>query len=179
MWKIRVPVEKFDSLLAILTQLGELQQTHTESEDVTQEYYDIEARIANKQKEEKRLQKHLDESTGKLEDILAVERELTRVRGEIEQMQGRIRYLSNITALSTITLTATEIKTTPRPRHPHFPPTSAARSGVPWRQFAVWTGFRPHGRCNCALAPAHHPRLVTPHLAVPTTTDARVVKTQG
>ena len=59
-----------------MIELGELERNHVDSQDVTQEYYDIDARIKNKQQEEKRLQKHLDESTGKLTDILAVEREL-------------------------------------------------------------------------------------------------------
>jgi hypothetical protein len=119
-WKVRVPVQKFDAFLAAVVKLGELQRNHLDSQDVTQEYYDVEARIANKQKEEKRLQKHLDESTGKLEDILAVERELTRVRGEIEQMQGRIRYLANLSSLSTVTITATEIKNYKPPQAPTF-----------------------------------------------------------
>lgn len=92
-WKVRIPVAKFDAFMASVSKLGELQHTHIDSQDVSQEYYDLEARISNKQQEEKRLLKHLADSTGKLEDILAVERELSRVRGEIEQMQGRIRYL--------------------------------------------------------------------------------------
>ena len=119
-WKVRVPVENFDTFVAAVARLGELQQNRLDSQDVTQEYYDIEARIKNKQQEEKRLQKHLDDSTGKLEDILAVERELTRVRGEVEQMQGRIRYLANVTALSTVTITAVEIKNYTPPAAPTF-----------------------------------------------------------
>src|SRR5262249_60412343 len=58
--------------------------------------------------------------TGKLEDILAVERELRRVRGEIEQMQGRLRYLSNMTELSTVTITAIELKNYVPPLSPSF-----------------------------------------------------------
>jgi hypothetical protein len=119
-WKARVPVEKFDSFLAAVVRMGELERNHVDSQDVTQEFYDIEARIKNKQQEERRLQKHLDESTGKLADILAVERELARVRGEIEQMQGRIRYLANVSALSTVTITATEIKNYTPPVAPTF-----------------------------------------------------------
>jgi hypothetical protein len=92
-WKVRVPVEKFEDVVSEVSRLGELERSHRDSEDVTQEYYDLEARIKNKQQEEMRLLKHLADSTGKLEDILAVERELTRVRGEVEQMQGRIKYL--------------------------------------------------------------------------------------
>jgi hypothetical protein len=119
-WKVRIPVDHFDAFLSEITRLGELQKNHLDSQDVTQEYYDLEARIANKQEEEKRLLKHLADSTGKLEDILAVERELSRVRGEVEQMQGRLRYLANTTALSTVTITATEVKDYTPPVSPTF-----------------------------------------------------------
>ena len=47
--------------------------------------------------EEERLLKHLTDSTGKLEDILAVEKELSRVRTEVEQMQGQMRVLQDLT----------------------------------------------------------------------------------
>jgi hypothetical protein len=119
-WKVRVPVERFDAFLAAVARLGELQKRHLDSQDVTQEFYDLEARIANKQEEEKRLIKHLADSTGKLEDILAVERELSRVRGEVEQMQGRLRYLANVSALSTVAITATEVKDYVPPVSPDF-----------------------------------------------------------
>ena len=109
-WKIRIPVDRFPSFLAAVGKLGELQRSRTDSQDVSQEYYDLGARIINKQQEETRLKKHLDESTGKLEDILAVEREISRVRGEVEQMQGRLKYLTNLSALSTVTITANELK---------------------------------------------------------------------
>ena len=124
-WKIRVPVDRFDAFLTAVGTLGEMPQSHLDSQDVSQEYYDLEARIANKQKEETRLQKHLADSTGKLEDILAVERELSRVRGEIEQAQGRHRFLSSQSALSTVTITASELKDYTPPIRPTF----AARIG--------------------------------------------------
>ncbi len=96
--------------MSAVSKLGEVRTNHVGSQDVTEEFADLEARIRNKQEEEKRLLKHLAESTGKLEDILSVERELSRVRGEIEQMQGRLRFLANRAELSTVTITATEWK---------------------------------------------------------------------
>jgi len=119
-WKVRVPVDAFDAFVASVIRLGELNRNHVDTQDVTQEYYDLEARIANKQQEEKRLLKHLADSTGKLEEILAVERELSRVRGEIELNQGRLRLLANQTDLSTVTITATEAKGYTAPVTPTF-----------------------------------------------------------
>jgi hypothetical protein len=109
-WRVRVPVDRFDSFVSSVTRLGEVRTNHVGSQDVTEEYFDIDARIRNKQEEEKRLLKHLADSTGKLEDILNVERELARVRGEVEQLQGRLRFLANRAELSTVTITATEWK---------------------------------------------------------------------
>jgi hypothetical protein len=116
-WRVRVPVDRFDAFIRAVTRLGEVRTSHLGTQDVTEEYFDIEARIRNKQEEEKRLLKHLADSTGKLEDILAVEKELSRVRGEVEQMQGRLRFLANRADLSTVTITATELKnyTPPEP----------------------------------------------------------------
>ena len=109
-WRVRVPADHFDVFVSAVSRLGEVRENHVSSQDVTEEYFDIEARIRNKQEEEKRLLKHLADSTGKLEDILSVERELSRVRGEIEQMQGRLRFLTNRAELSTITITASEFR---------------------------------------------------------------------
>ena len=104
-----------------MSRLGEVKQNHIGSQDVTEEYFDVQARIRNKQEEEKRLLKHLNETTGKLEEILAVERELSRVRGEVEQMQGRLRLLTDRTQLSTITIEATEWKDYKPPVAATFP----------------------------------------------------------
>jgi hypothetical protein len=120
-WRVRVPVDQFGPFLAAVSRLGEVKQSHVGSHDVTEEYVDIEARVRNKQEEEKRLLKHLSDSTGKLDDILTVERELSRVRGEVEQMQGRLRFLANRAELSTVTIEATERKNDQPPIEPAFP----------------------------------------------------------
>lgn len=109
-WTIRIPVKQYGDFLSAAADLGELESQRTTSREVTEEYYDVEARIRNKQREEERLLKHLEESTGKLEDILNVEREISRVRGELERLQGRMRVLQNLTELTTVTLHIREVK---------------------------------------------------------------------
>ena len=109
-WKVRVPVDAYDAFVRGVIGLGELVSTRANSQDVSAEYYDLDARQAAKKVEEARLLKHLADSTGRLDEILAVERELSRVRSEIEQMQGRLAVLSNQTSLATVTVTASEIK---------------------------------------------------------------------
>lgn len=117
-WTVRVPATRFQAFLAAAQQLGEVQRIKTDSEDVGEEYADLEARIQNKQVEEQRLVAHLQRSTAKLSDILTVERELSRVREEIERMQGRLRYLANRTELSTVTLVVSERQTFAPPGKP-------------------------------------------------------------
>ena len=109
-WKVRVPVDGYDAFVKSVVALGELVTLKADSQDVSEEYFDLDARQVAKKVEEERLLKHLTESTGKLDEILAVERELSRVRTEIERMQGRLRALANLTALATVTITASEIK---------------------------------------------------------------------
>ncbi|MBL9122433.1 MAG: DUF4349 domain-containing protein, partial [Planctomycetaceae bacterium] len=124
-WKIRVPVEKFDAFVSGAQGLGELVGAGTTSQDVSEEYYDVEARIRNKTKEEERLIKLLEDRPGKLEDVIAIERELSRVREEIERMQGRLRVLADLTSLTTVTLSIKEI----RDYVPPEAPTLATRIG--------------------------------------------------
>ncbi len=120
-YKVRVPVEAFESFLHDVAALGELENNHRTSQDVTEQYYDIDARIKNKQVEEERLVQILKETTGKIEDVLRIETELSRVRGEIEQMQGRLRVLENLSSLTTIDITVRE-----RDKYQPAPPVAAS-----------------------------------------------------
>lgn len=110
-WKIRIPIEAFESFVASVSSLGELERFNRKSQDVTAQYYDIDARIKNKKVEEATLQKLLEERSGALEDVLKVEVELSRVRGEIEQLQGQLRVLENLSSLATLTLNVRERET--------------------------------------------------------------------
>jgi hypothetical protein len=107
-WRVRVPVEQFDSFVDSVVSLGELERNNRTSQDVSDQYYDIEARIKNKKVEEQTLNKILQERSGKLEDVLKIEVELSRVRGEIEQLEGRIRVLENLSSLATLTINVRE-----------------------------------------------------------------------
>jgi len=119
-WKIRVPVEQFESLVTSVLALGETERNNRTSQDVTEQYYDIEARIKNKRVEEQTLNKILQERSGKLEDVLKIEIELSRVRGEIEQLEGKIRVLENLSSLATLTLNVRE-----REKYAPAPPVAA------------------------------------------------------
>jgi Domain of unknown function (DUF4349) len=109
-WKVRVPVDGYDAFVKGAVALGELVSLKADSQDVSEEFFDLDARQKAKKVEEDRLLKHLTESTGKLDEILTVERELSRVRSEIERMQGRLRAIANLTSLATVTISANEIK---------------------------------------------------------------------
>lgn len=117
-WKIRVPVARFEEFVGAAKGLGELVRVDTTSRDVSEEYYDVDARIRNKSKEEQRLLKLLEERPGKLEDVMAIERELSRVREEIERMQARLRLLTDLVSMTTIELTIVEIRDYQPPEAP-------------------------------------------------------------
>ncbi|MEO0474896.1 MAG: DUF4349 domain-containing protein [Planctomycetota bacterium] len=109
-WTLRIPSQNFDSFLDGSKGLGQVRSLSQDSKEVTAEYVDLQARVRNLKAEEERLHKHLDESTRSLKDILEVEQQLARVRGEIERMQGRLNVLKDLTSLSTVTISIEEIK---------------------------------------------------------------------
>jgi hypothetical protein len=107
---IRVPAEKYEETLAKLRAMAlRVERENTGTQDVTEEFVDLEARKANLEHTEAALQKLLDDrqQLGRTSDILEVHRELTNIRGQIEQIEGRMRYLANQAALSTITIELT------------------------------------------------------------------------
>lgn len=102
--ELKVPASRFDELTGLLEPLGRLQFVNVGAEDVSEEFVDLTARVANGRRLEERLIELLRTRTGKLQDVLTVERELARVREEIERMQGRMRYLKTSAQLSTLSV---------------------------------------------------------------------------
>jgi hypothetical protein len=139
-WKVRIPIANFEAFKAATEKVGNLERSSINSSDVTEEFFDIEARLNNKKVEEKRLIQHLEKSTAKLSDILEVEKELSRVRAEIEQMQGRLNLLKNLTSLTTIDVHLREVKN-------YVPPTSPTYGDDVSRAFSFsWDSLVRTGR---------------------------------
>ncbi len=106
--EIKVPASRFDELVSGLSPLGRLEYVNISAQDVGEEFTDITARVANAHRLEQRLIELLATRTGKLSDVLEIERELARVREEIERMEGRLRYLKAHVATSTLSVTVHE-----------------------------------------------------------------------
>jgi hypothetical protein len=105
-WTVGVPAERFDSFLAALGGLGELRRSSVNSDDVTDKYYDLDAHLKTNQVEEEGLRKmYADKASGgRLEDLLALRRELRGIRGTIEEQQGQLKRWDKETEFSTVTL---------------------------------------------------------------------------
>ena len=101
---LRVPADRFDELLSWTESRVEVQSLRVDTADVTERWVDTQARIDNSKRTERRLLGLLETDAAKLEDVLAVERELSRVRGEIEAAEGQMRVLSDQVGLATLTL---------------------------------------------------------------------------
>ncbi|MFC1723730.1 DUF4349 domain-containing protein [Nanoarchaeota archaeon] len=99
----RIPSIHFDAALIEAGAVGVVLSQDVSGNDVTENYYDTAARLNNSQREESRLLNILDKAED-VDDILRIERELSRVRGDIERSQGRLRYLDNHVSLSSITV---------------------------------------------------------------------------
>lgn len=104
---VRVPADRFDGSMQKIESMGKVMEKQVTSDDVTEEFVDSQSRLRNLRHTEDRLLEHLTK-TGRLADTLLVEKELARVRLEIEQLEGRIRFLSHRIAFSTITATVKE-----------------------------------------------------------------------
>jgi len=105
---MRIPAEHLDEALDSLRSASiRVEHESSSGQDVTEEYYDVDARLRNLEATEEELLALLTEvreNRGKAEDILAIHREITSIRGQIESLKGRKQYLSQMSALATVTV---------------------------------------------------------------------------
>ena len=106
--ELKIPAARYDEALNGLKPVGKIETIASEAQDVGEEFVDVSARASNSRRLEERLVTLLTTRTGKLEDVLAVERELARVREEIERYEGRLRFLRTRVATSTLLVTVHE-----------------------------------------------------------------------
>jgi hypothetical protein len=101
---IKVEARRFDELLAQVKQIGSYTHESVQTEDVTFAHADLTARLANQKKVEERLLGHLSDHARDFKSVLEVEKELSRVREQIEQLTAQLRTMENQIAYSTLTL---------------------------------------------------------------------------
>jgi hypothetical protein len=101
---IRVPSAGFDEAVRRIEGVGDMVHRNVSAEDVTEEFMDLEVRLKNGRAMRERLEQLLAKAQ-KVEESIAIERELGRVAGEIERLEGRMKFLRDRAAYSTITVT--------------------------------------------------------------------------
>lgn len=104
---LRVPAAQLDAVIAELKALGRVTQESQTGEEVTAQFADLEARLGNARNTENRLAELLRNRTGKLSDVLEVEEQVSRVRGEIEQMEAQRKSLVSRVDFATVTVRLT------------------------------------------------------------------------
>ncbi|SJZ94840.1 DUF4349 domain-containing protein [Selenihalanaerobacter shriftii] len=106
-YKIRISQQNFQAVLSEIKTFGRLKNEQIRSEDITLEYIDLKARLKNLKAQEKKYLKLLNKAE-KVEAVIKVEKELNRVRTNIEQLQGKLNYYNNKIDLATIDLYITQ-----------------------------------------------------------------------
>ena len=112
---IRVPSDKFSVLTGSLSDIGNVPYCNTYMQNVTMEYYDVQSRLEAYKTQETRLLEMLAAAES-VEDMLAIQQQLTDVQYEIDSLTGRLRYYDHQVNYSTVTLDVTEVREyTPEP----------------------------------------------------------------
>jgi hypothetical protein len=135
---LHVPFAQFDQMMTLLREypgVVEVGAETTSSQDVTREYVDAESRIRTLQSTELAITKLLDQAAT-MSEIISIQEQLTRVRGEIETLNGRARYLADLSAISTITVTLTPAVVPVVP--PPTPAVEPAKRTIPEAARAAW-----------------------------------------
>ena len=112
---IRVPSDKFSVLTGSLSEFGNVPYCNTYMQNVTMEYYDVQSRLEAYKTQETRLLEMLAVAKS-VEDMLAIQQQLTDVQYEIDSLTGQLRYYDHQVNYSTVSLDVTEVREyTPEP----------------------------------------------------------------
>lgn len=139
-FSLRIPVGGFQPARDGLLALGTPERNAVDSQDVTEEFVDVQARIKNLKEQEDKLNELLKEKRKeeKLDDIIKVSDRIAQVRGEVERVQGRLNYLASMTTLATINLTIREVKDYKPPTAPTFGNRIAATFTESWEALVTF-----------------------------------------
>ena len=121
---VRVPQDQFEPALGRIEGLGDVESRNLGSEDVTEQFIDLSARLRSSKREEESLLALLERSST-VTEILTVERELARVRSDIERAQGQLNFLERRVDLATI-----HVSLFPPGARPTNPPVASYRLDV-------------------------------------------------
>ncbi|MEQ1585239.1 MAG: DUF4349 domain-containing protein [Cyclobacteriaceae bacterium] len=106
---IRVPADQFDNLIKRIEPLAnKIENKSINTQDVTEEFIDVEARLNTKKELEARFREILKQAKT-VEEIVSIESQIANVRAEIESMEGRLKYLQNQVSYSTLNVSYYEI----------------------------------------------------------------------
>ncbi len=137
---LEVPVANFNTLVNALKEIGTAERDAVDSQDVTEEYVDIQARLKNLREQEDKLNELLKEKRKDemLEDVIRVSDRIYEVRGQIERVEGRMKYLETKSAFSTVNLTLREIKDYQPPTAPTFDNRVSRTFEESWEAFVTF-----------------------------------------
>lgn len=100
---LRIPVEKYDAFMKELSGVGKTMNKNATVDDITEGYYDTEARIEMLEMRYQKLEEHLKAAT-KMEDIIELEQEMSQILYELDALKGDKRHMDNQVAFSTVTV---------------------------------------------------------------------------
>ncbi|HEY7330570.1 MAG TPA: DUF4349 domain-containing protein [Gemmataceae bacterium] len=120
MWKVRVPTKQFEAFMQAVAKLGEVRKRTSNSQDITDAYFDRAARLKADEAEEKSLLGLLEKTQGKVEDILKVREQLRIVRGHIEENKGQLQRWDKDVDFATVTIKLLDRRDYTPPLMPDF-----------------------------------------------------------
>jgi hypothetical protein len=103
-WKVRVPTKHFEAFMQAVAKLGEVRKRTSNSQDITDAYFDRAAHLKADEAEEKSLLGLLEKTQGKVEDILKVREQLRIVRGHIEENKSQLQRWDKDVDMATVTV---------------------------------------------------------------------------